>query len=197
MKRREFITLLGGAAAWPLAARAQQPERMRRIGVLLPSVGWRSRSTGTYWSIPTRATAVGLDRRPISASIPTRPAAMSELLAGRRRMTTSAPDVILATGTLAVGWLLKRPHSADRVVIVSDPVGAGFVGGAAQPGGNAHRVYPVRIRHERKMAGVAQADCARRDARGGSARCPHHLGSRDVRGHSRRCAIAQSGAEPN
>ena len=139
MKRREFITLLGGAAVTlPLAALAQQPERMRRIGVLnslaandpegqvriaafvqgLQQTGW---TVGRNLHIDFRWAAGRVDdHRKLAA----------ELLALR-------PEVILATGSAATGPL----HASSTVPIVFvnviDPVGAGFVESVSRPGGNA------------------------------------------------------------
>ena len=139
MKRREFITLLGGAATWPLAARAQQGERMRRIGVLtnlaendpegqsrneafrqgLHQLGW---TDGGNVRIDYRGTLGDAERTRRYAA---------ELVA-------LAPDVILATGSAAAGPLLQATRTVPIVfVIVPDPVGAGFVDGLARPGGNA------------------------------------------------------------
>jgi putative ABC transport system substrate-binding protein len=140
MKRREFITLLGGAAAaWPLTARAQQAERMRRIGVLTPlaaedpehkarlaafaqelqQLGW---AVGRNVRIDTRAGANDVDRARGYAA---------ELVA-------LAPDVILATGGSVVGPLIKVTRSVPIVFTQTpDPVGAGFVDSLARPGGNA------------------------------------------------------------
>jgi putative tryptophan/tyrosine transport system substrate-binding protein len=140
IKRREFITLLGGAAAaWPLAARAQQPERMRRIGVLmylaaddaegqarlaafaqaLKQLGWsdgRNLRIDTHW-----ATAEDVLRRHAA-----------ELVA-------LAPDVLVAgTGTATVAPLLQATRTVPIVFVITiDPVGAGFVASLARPGGNA------------------------------------------------------------
>jgi len=139
VKRRQFIRLLGGAAAWPLAARAQQPERMRRIGVLmnqaaddpegqarliafvqaLQQFGW---TDGRNVRIDTRWAAGDADRiRQYAAEF-----------------AAPAPDVILATGSFGVGPLLQATRAVPIVfVIVPDPVGAGFVDNLARPGGNA------------------------------------------------------------
>ena len=140
MRRREFLTLLGSAvAAWPMTARAQQPERMRRIGVLLPAAagdrnyqawvgaflqglqqsGW---DTGRNVRIDTRwATTNATDIRRHAA----------ELVA-------LAPDVILAHGASTVGPLLQATRTVPIVFpIVVDPVAAGFVDSLARPGGNA------------------------------------------------------------
>jgi putative tryptophan/tyrosine transport system substrate-binding protein len=140
VKRREFITLLGGAAAaWPLAALAQQGERLRRIGVLmnqaaddpagqarliafvqaLQQFGW---TDGRNVRIDTRWAAGDADRiRQYAAEF-----------------AAPAPDVILATGSFGVGPLLQATRAVPIVfVIVPDPVGAGFVDNLARPGGNA------------------------------------------------------------
>jgi putative ABC transport system substrate-binding protein len=140
LKRREFITLLGGmASGWPLVAGAQQPERMRRIGVLsaatetdpndgrlltvfrqaLQNLGWID---GRTVLIDTRWAAGDLDRARKYAA---------ELVA-------LTPDVILAGGGSVVGLLPQEVRSVPIVfTLTPDPVGAGFVESLAQPGGNA------------------------------------------------------------
>jgi putative ABC transport system substrate-binding protein len=139
MRRREFITLLGGTAAtWPLAAHSQQPERVRRIGVLmnvaatdpegqaqvaaflqaLQQLGW---SEGRNVRIDTRWGENDVERDSRYAT---------ELLA-------FAPDVILASGTLSVAALRHLTHTSPIVFAgVSDPVGSGLVDTLARPGGN-------------------------------------------------------------
>jgi putative ABC transport system substrate-binding protein len=139
MKRREFITLLGSAVvAWPLAARAQKGERVRRIGVLLPAsaddpefqarvgaflqglalLGW---TIGHNVRIDTRwATANGADIRRHAVEL-----------------AALAPDVILSHGASTVGTLLQATRAVPIVFpVVADPVGAGFVDSLARPGGN-------------------------------------------------------------
>jgi len=140
MRRREFITLIGGAAAvWPLAAKAQQSERVRRIGVLmnraadnpegqdrlaafhqgLQELGW---GIGRNVRIDTRWSEDNADRSAKYAA---------ELVA-------LAPDIILASGTLAVTALQHISRTSPIVFAsVADPVGAGIVDSLAHPGGNA------------------------------------------------------------
>src|SRR6266545_1725843 len=139
MKRREFITLLGGAAAaWPLAAYAQQPERVRRIGSLtgiaddsmtqarlatfletLQQLGW------------TEGQNVQVDRRWGGGDA-------DRIRKYAAELATLNPDVILATGAPATQQLLLATRTVPIVfVLVPDPVGSGFVESLSRPGGNA------------------------------------------------------------
>ena len=105
-----------------------------------------------------------------------------------------APDVILASGTATVGPLLQATRTVPIVfVIVADPVGAGFVESLARPGGNATGFLSVRIQPEREMAGAAQADRAGRDASGGPSGPHLTAGTRPVRRHPVRGAVARRG----
>jgi putative ABC transport system substrate-binding protein len=139
VKRREFITLLGGAAAWPIVARAQQGERMRRIGVLTPLAAedpeHKARLAAFVQGLQQLSWAVERNVR-----IDTRAGADD---ADRARtyaaeLVALAPDVILATGGSVVGPLIKVTRSVPIVFTQTpDPVGAGFVDSLARPGGNA------------------------------------------------------------
>jgi putative ABC transport system substrate-binding protein len=140
MRRREFIALLGGAAAtWPLAARAQQGERMRRIGVLMPFSANDPQSKARLSAFQQGLQKLGwvdghnvrIDARWFAGSADDNRKNAVELVA-------LVPDVILATGSAAVGPLLQATRTVPIVfVIVPDPVGAGFVNSLARPGGNA------------------------------------------------------------
>jgi putative tryptophan/tyrosine transport system substrate-binding protein len=136
--RREFITLLGGAVAWPVAAGAQQADRMRRIGVLMASdendpqvkvwisgftqglaeLGWtngRNLQTDIFWA------GVNVDRIRMFA----------------KELVDLQPDVILAYSTPATAALQRETRTIPIVfVVVTDPVGDGFVAGLSHPGGN-------------------------------------------------------------
>ena len=140
MRRREFITLLGGAAAaWPLAARAQQPERMRRIGVLLPAAAddaeFQARVGAFLQALALLGWTIGRNVR-----IDTRwaTANAAEIRRHAAELAALAPDVILAHGASTVGPLLQATRTVPIVFpVVVDPVGAGFVDSLARPGGNA------------------------------------------------------------
>jgi putative ABC transport system substrate-binding protein len=137
--RREFMTLLGGAAAaWPLAARAQQ-ERVRRIGVLLPAAANDPRfqtflAAFFHQGLALLGWTVGRNVR-----IDTRWAAgHAEIHQHVQELVALAPDVILAHGTSTVGPLLQATRTIPIVFpVVVDPIGAGFVESLARPGGNA------------------------------------------------------------
>jgi putative ABC transport system substrate-binding protein len=139
MRRREFITLLSGAAAWPLTARAQQPERMRRIGVLvnLPADDPQAqvRNAALLQGLQELGWTVGrnlrIDFRWGAGNAENVRKFAAELVA-------LAPDVILAPGTSTLEPLLQATRAVPIVFVhVPDPVGAGFVESLARPGGNA------------------------------------------------------------
>ena len=138
MNRRQLITLLSGAAVpWPLAARAQQPDRVRRIGVLMTLAAddpegqarvaaFRQGLQQLGW---TGGHEVQIEIRWATSNIEARKHA-AELVA-------LAPDLILATGSPTVAALQQATRSVPIVFVnVADPVGAGFVDGLARPGGN-------------------------------------------------------------
>jgi ABC-type uncharacterized transport system substrate-binding protein len=145
MRRREFITLLGGgAAAWPLAARAQQPRRMRRIGVLTPfpadDAEGHARLTAFTQALQQLGWTVGQNVRIDYRWGPGNPATMRK---HATELVALEPDVILALTTAAVGPLLEASRTVPIVfVTVADPVGAGFVETLARPGGNATGFTP-------------------------------------------------------
>src|SRR5262245_42479089 len=141
LRRRQFLTLLSGAAAaWPLGARAQQADRMRRIGVLmalaaddpdaqmriraflqaLPQLGW---TVGRNVQIDTRWATTDTD----------------SLRRHAAELAALAPDVLVAgSGTATIAPLLQATRTVPIVFTVAvDPVGAGFVASLARPGGNA------------------------------------------------------------
>src|SRR5262245_61005639 len=139
MRRREFITLLGGAVAWPPAARAQQRERKSRIGVLLPAAAddnqYQARLAAFLQALALLNWSVG---RNVGIDVRWATANAAEIRRHAAELAALAPDVILATGTSSVGPLLQVTRTVPIVfVIVPDPVGAGFVDSLARPGGNA------------------------------------------------------------
>jgi putative ABC transport system substrate-binding protein len=139
MRRRQFITLLGGAAAWPLAAWAEQRDRMRRIGVLTPL-------PANHPDAKTRHAAFLESLRQLGWSeghnvhIEARWSAGDPAITRKNavELVALAPDVILATGSAGLPAILEATRSVPIVfVVVPDPVGSGFVGSLAEPGGNA------------------------------------------------------------
>jgi ABC-type uncharacterized transport system substrate-binding protein len=139
MRRRTFITLLGGAAAaWPLTTRAQQSERMRRIGVLMTLA-----ADDPEGQVRLSAFVQGLqqlgwtDGR--NVAIDTRWGAGDANLYRRyaTELVALVPDVVLASTSLAVGRLQEATRTVPIVFVqVIDPVGAGFVDSLGRPGGN-------------------------------------------------------------
>jgi putative tryptophan/tyrosine transport system substrate-binding protein len=138
LRRHEFITLLGGAAAWPITARAQQGERVRRVGVLMNLAA--DDAEGLAWIAEflqglqqlgwTDGSNVRMDYRWAAGDAGRFQRYAEELLA-------LAPDVILASAAPSVQALQRATHTVPIVFVsVTDPVGAGFVQSLARPGGN-------------------------------------------------------------
>ena len=138
MRRRAFIMLLGGAAAWPLAARAQQPEQMRRVGVLM---GWpesdavaqgqvaafRAGLQGLGW---TEGRNIRFDYRWAALDAEAMHRFAKELIALK-------PDLILSQTTPSTATLLQHTRTIPIIFgVASDPIGSGFVASLARPGGN-------------------------------------------------------------
>jgi len=137
LKRREFITLLGGAAAWPLAARAQQAEQMHRLGVLMNVAA--DDPPGQARVAAFRQVLQQLGRSDRNVRIDLRWGANIVDLERKyaAELVALAPDVILASGTQGVAALQRVTSTLPIVFVgVSDPVGAGFVDNLAKPGGN-------------------------------------------------------------
>jgi ABC-type uncharacterized transport system substrate-binding protein len=138
MRRREFITLVSAAVTWPLAARAQQPERMRRIGVLTGTAANDPEAQARHAAFVEGLAQLGwtdgrnvrIDARWTAGNAADAPKYAAELVA-------LAPDVILVGGGASIGALLQATHSVPIVfAFVPDPVGSGFVDSLARPGGN-------------------------------------------------------------
>jgi putative tryptophan/tyrosine transport system substrate-binding protein len=139
MKRREFITVLGGAATWPLAARAQQPGGLRRIGVLMglaeDDPEMKARLSAFWQGLEKRGWSEG---RNVSVDYRFAPASSDDqarVLA--KELVALQPDVILAQST-PIAAALQRESRTIPIVFVgaADPIGSGFVASLARPGGN-------------------------------------------------------------
>src|SRR5262245_49436161 len=139
MNRRAFITLLGASATWPFAARAQQGERIRRIGVINPfaanDLEGQARIAAFLQGLQELGWNVG---RNVRIDIRWTTANTAEIRRHATELVALAPDVILASGGSNVPPLLQLTRTVPIVFTqVTDPVGAGFVESLARPGANA------------------------------------------------------------
>ena len=139
MQRREFITLLGGAAAWPLAVRAQQPNRMRRIGVLMNAAADDPEFSRRLRAFVQEVVQLGwVEGRNVRIDIRWGAGDTERIRKYGAELVALAPDVILAVSSATVGPLLRGTRAVPIVFVqVSEPVGAGFVESLERPGGNA------------------------------------------------------------
>jgi putative tryptophan/tyrosine transport system substrate-binding protein len=140
IRRRKFLATLGGAAvAWPLVARAQQPERMRRIGVLTPAAASDLDGQARIAAFRQRLQQLGwTDGSNVRIEVRWSAGNVDEIRKYAAEVVALAPDVILCTGSATLAPLLQVTRAVPIVfTIVPDPVGAGFVDSLARPGGNA------------------------------------------------------------
>jgi putative ABC transport system substrate-binding protein len=139
MRRREFITLLGGAvAAWPLAANAQQQEGMRRIGILLGIAGEDVQTKARIAAFLQELQKLGwTEGRNFRMDIRAGAGNLATIRKYAAELVALAPDVIVVSGTTPVTLLLEATHKVPIVfTVVVDPMGAGFVNKLSRPGGN-------------------------------------------------------------
>jgi putative ABC transport system substrate-binding protein len=136
MRRREVITLLGGAAAWPLAARAQ--ERVRRIGMISGISDEAAMRERLSVFLPTLQRLGWVEGRSVQIEYRWGKGNAETLRRDAMELAALAPDVIVATGGATMTYMLQATRTVPIVfVIVPDPVGSGFVKSLARPGGNA------------------------------------------------------------
>jgi putative tryptophan/tyrosine transport system substrate-binding protein len=139
MRRREFITLLGAAAAWPLAARAQQGERMRRIGVLMNLAADDAEGQARLATFRQGLQQLGwIEGRNAHLDIRWGAGDAERFRRYAAELVALAPDLILAASGSTMPPLLHATRTVPIVFVqVADPVGNGFVASLARPGGNA------------------------------------------------------------
>jgi putative ABC transport system substrate-binding protein len=138
MKRREFVTLLGGTVAWPLAARAQQSERMRRIGVIMSGAADDPVGQAEAKAFQQGLQQLGwIDGRNVRTDYRWAAGTVENFRKYAAELVALTPDVILAVGG-ATGPVLQATRTVPIVfTVTSDPVGSGFVDSLSRPGRNA------------------------------------------------------------
>jgi putative ABC transport system substrate-binding protein len=138
LRRREFITLLGSAAAWPLAARAQQPERMRRVGIVMPFAKGDSDGEARIRAFKQELAKLGWTDGGNIQFDERWPADNMDLVrSDAASLVASNPDIIVVTGGRIVPVLMRLTRSIPIVLPgASDPVGVGWAQSLARPGGN-------------------------------------------------------------
>jgi len=145
MRRREFITLAGGMAVWPFAARAQQSEQMRRIGVLMPFARDNPEAQARMTAFVQGLQKLGWSEgRNLQIEYRW---GIGDLQKAATELVALSPDVIFAISTQAVAALQQATRRVPIVFAnVADPVSGGFVDSLAKPGGNI-TVHKFRLRY--------------------------------------------------
>jgi putative ABC transport system substrate-binding protein len=138
MRRREFMTLVSGAAVWPLAARAQQAERTRRVGVLMSESEDNRYARGWLSAFVTTFAELGWSEgRNLLMDVRWGAGNLDLVHRYAKELVELQPDAILVEATPPTAAVQRETRTIPIVfTIVSDPVGSGFVGGPSRPGGN-------------------------------------------------------------
>jgi putative tryptophan/tyrosine transport system substrate-binding protein len=138
MRRREFIAGVGGAVAWPLRARAQRPERTRRVGMLLPYVESDSTRQPIISAFTRQLAELGwVEGRNLQMEIRWAGGSVEEARRHAKELVALQSDVILSDSTPQTAALQLATRSIPIVfVLVADPIGSGFVAGLPRPGSN-------------------------------------------------------------
>src|SRR5262245_46043307 len=144
MKRRTFIAGLGGAAAWPMVARGQQTERVRRIGVLTSSAESDQEGQSSVKAFQEELRNLGWMERNNEIDIRWTAADVELMKRFAKELVTLQPDLILTSSTPATAAMLEQTRTIPIIfVLVADPVGSGFVASLPRPGGNATGFTPI------------------------------------------------------
>ena len=146
LRRREFITLIGGgAAAWPLAARAQQGGRLRRMGVLMYAAETDDEGQAGLAAFREELGKAGwTEGRNIAIAVRWAAADLEAMKRFAKELAGLQPDLILTSGTPSTGAMLQQTRTIPIIfVVVADPVGSGYVANLPHPGGNVTGFTPI------------------------------------------------------
>ena len=174
MQRREFMTLIGGAVAWPLAAFAQQPTQVKRVGIVLPFAASYPEGQARIAAFQQMLAGLGwTEGANMRTEIRWSGSNPDDIRKSALELVRLAPDVILADGSPSVAALSQATRSVPIVfALVIDPVGAGYVKSLGHPGGNVTEFMQFEYSVSGKWLELLKRDCSKADARSGTSRSP-------------------------
>jgi putative ABC transport system substrate-binding protein len=156
MRRREFVTLIGGAAAWPIAARAQQADRARRVGVLMGYAEADPLAKVLLAEFTQALSEFGwIEGRNLRLEVRWAPANADLMRTFAKELVSLQPDVILTNSTPVTAALKRETSTIPSVfAVAADPVGSGFVASLSRPGGTL-RGSPRWIKARWRASGLS------------------------------------------